>query len=201
MKLTASSRILLLLTCLLAAYQVVAGINGLENVPTTAYTIAFGVLLVAMLLIFILGFEVLSSRIVVMFSTIIPLSLSLGLVWEHIDPLRVPYLIFAITGYLAIIITRSIRMPAQLSTIILAIVHGAAGMVVFLLPSILAAQGATRPGFALVGLGGGLIGLGGLLLYFLKTGRPIVSKEIILRILPAIFLLMTLAFIAGFRLA
>jgi hypothetical protein len=144
---------------------------------------------------------VLNSRIVVMFSSIIPLSLSLGLVWEHIGTFQVPYLIFAILGYLAIIITRSINFPIKLSTFILAIVHGVAGLVVFLLPSILSAQGTTRPGFALVGLGGALIGLGGMLLYFLKTGRPIVSREIILRILPAIFLLMTVAFVAGFRLA
>ncbi len=61
MKVTPLDRILLLITCLLAAYQVVVGINGLENVPIIAYTIAFGVLLVAGLLIIILGFEVLNS--------------------------------------------------------------------------------------------------------------------------------------------
>ena len=201
MKVTPLDRILLLITCLLAAYQVAVGINGMESVPTIAYTIAFGVLLVAGLLIIILGFEVLNSRIVVMFSTIIPLSLSLGLVWEYVSPLRVPYLVFAIAGYLAIIITRSITIPLQLSTVILAIIHGVAGMVVFLLPSIQSARGITNPGFALVGLGGALIGVGGLLLYFMKTGKPIVSKNIILRILPALFLLMTLSFVAGFTLA
>jgi hypothetical protein len=194
------NRLLLLVTCLLAAYQVVVGINGLENVPTIAYTIAFGVLLVACLLIIILGFEVLDSRIVVMFSTIIPLSLSLGLIWEHIPSLRLPYLIFAIIGYLAIIITRVIEFSTQISAFILSIVHGIAGLVVFLLPSFLSAQGTTRPGFAFVGLGGALIGLAGLLLYFLKTGRPIVSRQIILRILPAIFLLMTVSFVVGFTL-
>jgi hypothetical protein len=194
------ARSLLLVTCLLAAYQVVVGINGLENVPTIAYTIAFGVLLVACLLIIILGFEVLDSRIVVMFSTIIPLSLSLGLIWEHIPSLRLPYLIFAMIGYLAIIITRVIQFSAQISSFILAIVHGIAGLVVFLLPSILSAHGTTRPGFAFVGLGGALIGLAGLLLYFLKTGRPIVSRQVILRILPAIFLLMTVSFVVGFTL-
>jgi hypothetical protein len=201
MKITPFDRILLLLTCLLAAYQVVVGINGLENVPTIAYTIAFGVLLVAVLLILILGFEVLNSRIVVMFSSIIPLSLSMGLVWQHISTARAPYLVFAILGYLAIIITRSMNIPIKLSTFILAIVHGVAGLVVFLLPSILSAKGMAKPGFALVGLGGALIGLSGMLLYFLKSGRPIVSREIILRILPAIFLMMTLAFVAGFTLA
>jgi hypothetical protein len=201
MKLTPLDSILLLITCLLAAYMVVDGINGLENIPTIAYTISFGVLLVASLLIIILGFDVLDSRIVVMVSTIIPLSLSLGLVWEHSGTLRLPYLVFAILGYLAVIITRSISFPAQLTIIILAVVHGVAGMVVFVLPSILAAQGTARPGFALVGLGGAMIGLAGLLLYFLKTGRPIVSREIILRIFPAILLLMTLAFVGGFTLA
>lgn len=201
MKVTPLDRILLLITCLLAAYQVAVGINGLENVPTIAYTIAFGVLLVAGLLIIILGYAVLDSPIVVMVSTMIPLSLSLGLIWEHVGVLRYPYLIFTLLGFLAIIVTRSIRMPGRLPTVVLAVVHGVAGMVVFLLPSILAALGTTRPGFGLVGLGGALIGLGGLLLSFMKTGRPIVSRAIILRILPGILLLMTIAFVTGFALA
>ena len=190
----------MLVTCLMAAYQVAVGINGLENVPIIAYTIAFGILLVAGLLIIILGFEVLNSRIVVMVSTSIPLSLSLGLIWEHVYAWRLAYLVFALLGYLAVIITRIISFPSRLSTAILAIVHGVAGMVVFLLPSILSAQGIVNPGFAFVGLGGALIGLAGLLLYFLKTGRPIVSRETILRIFPTILLLMTGAFVIGFKL-
>ncbi len=201
MKVTPLNRCLLLAMCLLAAYQVAVGINGLESVPIIAYTLAFGVLLVAGLLIIIIGFDVLNSRIVVMATTIIPLGISLGLIWEYASTWRLPYLVFAMLGYLAIIITRLIDLPVQLSTAILAIVHGAAGMVVFLLPTILSAQAATRPGFAFVGLGGALIGLAGLLLYFLKTGRPIVSREIILNIFPAILLLMTGAFVLGFTMA
>lgn len=181
--------------------MVVVGINGLEGIPTIAYTIAFGVLIVASLLVIILGFDVLNSRVVVIVSTIIPLSLSLGLIWEHVEKYKLAYLIFTIAGFLAIIITRTISFPSQVSVVILTIVHGAAGMVVFLLPTILAAQGITAPGFAFVGLGGALMGLGGLLLYFLRTGRPIVSREIILSILPALFMLTTLAFVTGFRLA
>ncbi len=198
MKLTALDRILLLITCLLAAYMVVAGVNGLENVPTIAYTISFGVLLVACLLIIILGFDVLNSRVVVIVSTIIPLSLSMGLIWQHMDSFRLPYLIFAMLGFLAVIITRLVTIPIQASTFILAIIHGVAGMVLFLIPTILAAKGYTSPVFALVGLGGALIGLEGLLLYFFKTGRPIVSREILLRIFPALLLLMTIAFVTGF---
>ena len=201
MKVTTLDRILLLVTCLLSAYQVVVGINGLENIPTIAYTMAFGVLLVAGLLILILGYGVLDSPVVVVVSTMIPLGLSLGLVWEYNIAWRIPYLVFTLIGFLAIIITRSTRMPGRIPTVILAFVHGVAGMIVFLLPCILAARGITNPGFALVGFGGALIGLGGLLLSFLKAGRPIVSREIILRIFPWILLLMTTAFVAGFAFA
>jgi hypothetical protein len=201
MKVTPLDRILLFLTCLLAAYQVVVGINGLENIPTIAYTIAFGVLLVAALLIIILGYDVLESRVVVIVSTLIPLSLSLGLVWEYVEAWRIPYLVFTILGFVVILLTRALRIPGKLPIVVLAFIHGIAGMVVFLLPSILAAKGLTNPGFAFVGLGGALIGLGGLLLYFLRTGEPIVSRGIILHIFPGVLFSMTIAFVVGFALA
>src|SRR4030042_6042410 len=104
MKVTPLDRILLLVTCLLAAYQVVVGINGLEKIPTIAYTIAFGVLLVAGLLIIILGYGVLDSPVVVVVSTMIPLGLFLGFVWEYINTWRIPYLVFTLIGFLAVII-------------------------------------------------------------------------------------------------
>jgi hypothetical protein len=199
MKMTSIDRLLLMLTSLLAGYQVAVGINGLGTVPITAYTIGFGILLVAGLLLIILGFDVLDSPIVVIVSTIIPLSLSLGLVWEHLASYRTPYLLFTIIGFLAVSFTRSISIKNKMPTIIIAIVHGIAGMTIFLLPSILAANGTKNPAFALVGLGGALIGLGGMLLSFLKAGKPIVPRETILKILPGLFLLMTACFVAGFK--
>jgi hypothetical protein len=198
MKISPLDRLLLLLTGLLAAYQVAAGINGLGEVPIIAYTIAFGVLLVAGLLLIILGFDVLDSPFVVIVSTIIPLSLSLGLIWQHLPAWRYPYLTFVVIGFLAILLTRLLPVKGKIPTIVLAVVHGIAGMAIFLLPSILAANGTTRPGFALVGLGGALIGIGGLLLSFLKAGKPILARATILRILPGLLLLMTLTFVIGF---
>jgi len=192
-------RALLLLTGILAAYQVSVGIDGLETLPIIAYTIAFGVLLVAGLLLIIQGFEVLDSPVVVIVSTVIPLSLSLGLVWERLAFLRIPYLIFAILGFLAVLITRSVAMPGRLlPVLVLAVVHGLAGITIFLLPVILAVTGEAQPGFALVGVGGGLIGLGGLLLSFLKVGKPILSRESIFQVLPGLLALTTAAFVAGF---
>ncbi len=194
------ARVLLLLTALLAAWQVAVGIDGLENVPITAYTVSFGGLLVACLLLIILGLDVVESPIVVIVSTVIPLSLSLGLVWEHLAVFRIPYLVFTILGFLAIIITRSLAIENKLPVLVLAIVHGIAGLTIFLLPITWAFTGRTTHGFALVGVGGALIGIGGLLLSFLKAGKPLLSRQTILKVLPGLLLLTTAAFVVGFAL-
>jgi hypothetical protein len=199
MKITALDRILLCLTGVLAAYQVAVGIDKFSTLPIIAYTIAFGVLLIAGLLLIILGFEVLDSPIVVVVSTILPLALSLGLVWQHLPAFRSAYLIFAALGFLAIVVTRALALPSKPPTMVLALVHSVAGATIFLLPIWLAWQGAVGAAFALVGVGGALIGVGGLLLSFLKAGKPILSRETILKTLPSLLLLMTLCFVAGFK--
>ncbi|HEC23659.1 MAG TPA: hypothetical protein ENI95_12170 [Chloroflexi bacterium] len=199
-KISVVDRILLLLTGLAAAYQVAVGIEGLGGLTVLCYTIAFGVLLIAGLLLIIFGFEVLESPLVVVVAAIIPLSLSLGLVAEYLPAFRTPYLIFVVAGLLAILITRY-AAPRPVATVTLATVHGVAGLLIFGLPIILSLQGVTRPGFALVGVGGALIGIGGLLLAFLRVEKPILSQETIYKLLPGLLLLMTLAFIAGLAMA
>ena len=199
MKMSALDRVLLLITVLLAAYQIVVGIDDLSTAPIIAYTIAFGVLLVAGLLLIILGFDVLESPIVVIVSTIIPLTLSLGLVWQHLASYRTVYLVFTIIGFAAVTLTRSIPMQNKLPVITIAITHGIAGITIFLLPIILSAQGQMNPLFSLVGVGGALIGIGGLLLSFLKTGKPILSRNTIMRLFPILLLLTTAFFVTGFK--
>ena len=191
-------RLFLLFTGLLAAYQVAAGVDGLEILTTWALTIGFGMLLVAGLLLIILGFETLESPLVVIAATLIPLSLSLGLVWEYLAAYRTAYLLFAIIGLLIVIITRAFQSPGKLTTIVIVLVHGVAGLTIFLLPIVLSIQGVTPGGFALVGVGGALIGVGGVLLSFLKAGKPLLSREAILTVLPGLLLLMATAFVAGF---
>jgi hypothetical protein len=194
-------RVLLLVTSLLAAYQITIGIDHMCFTSICAYTIAFGILLVASLLLIILGFEVLESPIVVILATILPLSLSFGLVWQYLPAGRYLYIGFALLGLLAVIITRSLSMLAKFATIVLALVHGVSGLVITILPLVLVIQGSMPTGFALVGLGGALIGLGGLLLSFLKIGKPILSRQQILTLLPVLLLLMTAAYVGGFAFA
>ena len=92
-------------------------------------------------------------------------------------------------------------MINKLAFIPIAFVHGISGMIIFLLPIIYSIQGKTFGGFAWVGIGGALIGVGGLLLTFLKSGKPLLSKDTILKMLPVLFMLMAAAFVFGFAAA
>lgn len=192
-------RLFLFATVLLAAYQISFGLNNLNPLATWSYTTGFGVLLVAGLLLIILGFEGLESQIVVIVSTLIPLSISLGLIAEHLPKYTIPYLIFAIIGFAVIAITRY-TAEGKTATIILAVTHGIAGSLITFLPIVLSIQGKVSSGYFLVGLGGALIGVGGLLLAFLKTGKPILSRQTILSVLPGLLLVMTALYLAGFSL-
>jgi len=197
-KISILDRVLLLITGLLAAYQIVVGVDGAGTLAVSAYTVAFGVLLVAGLLIIIMGFDILDSPLVVIVSTIIPLSLSLGLVSQYLKNWESAYIIFVIVGFLLVIYSRY-KMEGAMAVIPLAIVHGIAGMIIFLLPIILSISNPQiSSGFAWVGIGGALIGVGGLLLAFLKSGKAILSKETILTVLPTLLLLMAAAFVVGF---
>ncbi len=201
MKITVLDRLLLFATGLLAAWQIAIGMDQLSTIPIIAYTVGFGVLLVAGVLLIILGFDALDSPAVVILSTVIPLSLSLGLVWEYLFEYRTIYLAFAILGFIAIIVTRTLPMGKSLPLIILSVVHGIAGMTIFLMPFFLVFSGRTSPGFVLVGVGGALIGLGGLLLSLQKAGKPILSQMTILKILPGLLFMTTAAFVIGFAVA
>jgi hypothetical protein len=198
MKKATLDRILLLVTGLLASYQIVVGINNLGAMPIAAYTIGFGVLLLASLLLIILSLEALNSPVVAVISSIIPLSLSLGLMWEHGSTYGQAYMLFAMLGFLAIAASRAVPFPGSIPTIVLAVVHGVAGMIIFLMPMVYVARGLARPAFALVGVGGALIGLGGLLLTFMKAGSVIPAGKKILQWFPVLLLLTTAAFVAGF---
>jgi hypothetical protein len=191
------ARILLLGAAILAAYQIIVGIDHLDTVPIYAYTCAFGILLVAELLIIILGFDVLDSPVVVIISTLIPLSLSLGLVWQYLPTWRLPYLIFVLVGFAAVITTRIRSISGKLPITILALVHGVAGLIIFWLPISLALKRAVSPGFVLVGAGGALISLGGMLFLF-AISKPEISRKRINKILPVLLLIVTAAFVGGF---
>jgi len=195
-RITPLDRIALLLTCLIAAYQVVVGVEGLPGLATWAYATSFGVLLIAGLLMIINGFEVLDSPLVVIIAAIIPLGLSLGMMVEEFQAWSGGYTIFVVLGLLSILLSRFL-LPERAAAIALSLVHGIAGLLIVGVPIALVVQGTKPLLYLFVSVGGALIGAGGLLLALLKTGKPILSAERIFTLLPWILLLMSAAFVLG----
>lgn len=196
-KVSVMDRLLFLLTIVLASYLIVQGFAGFGNVETMLLTLAMGVLVIASLLLLLFGFEILENKAVVVVATITPLSLSAALIFAYQPHLSTAYAIFAVLGFLAILVARYSASP-KVAAMVLAPVHAIAGLIIFLLPVIFSLQGRSPAGFALVGIGGALFGIGGLLLAFLKSGKPLLSKEIIFSVLPALLAITTACFVLGF---
>lgn len=196
-KVSIADRLLLFGTGLLAAYQIVVGIEGLATLAVASYTAGFGVILVAALLMIVLGFEILDSPLVVIVSTVIPLSISMGLIIEYYSDFKIPYFIFLVLGLLAITVTRLYTVQ-RIASIILSAVHAVAGTVIVILPILLARQGRATVGILWLTLGGTLMGIGGMLLAFFKAGKPVLPQETILRLLPVLLLLTSTSFVLGF---
>jgi hypothetical protein len=196
-KATMINRVLLLVTFLISAHLIASSIDGKPFLSTSSYTVAFGVLMVASLLLIILGTNILESKAVVVISTLIPLGLSMGLINEWLPKISTPYLIFTIVGWTAVLVSRLIS-GGRTATGVLILVHGISGLIIFGLPIWASLSGTAPLQYLWVGVGGGLIGIGGMLLSFLKVGKPILPKETILNLLPLILLLMAAAFSIGF---
>jgi hypothetical protein len=189
-------RMMLLGASLLAAYQIAIGIEGLDHLAITVYTIAFGVMLVSGLLLIIFGVDVLDISPVVVASALIPLCLSLGLVIQYLPTFQNAYLTFIILGLIAILITRYLK-PGITATTVLSIVHGFAGLVITCLPTLFVLRKEAQLGFIVVGFGGALIGVGGLLLFFLKAGKPLLAAHKVLSFIPTMLLSITTCFVVG----
>ncbi len=199
---TLLDRIILLVTGLVALYLVLR-LGRKEEKPAGSgrqriyYAAAFAVLLVAGLLLIALGYGILANPLVVIVAALIPACLSLGLVADLGPRWEVAYGVFALLGLGAIAVTRFVGAPV-LGTIVLALVHSVAGLLIFILPLVAAAKKVRPWSFAWVTVGGTLIGIGGIALAMLKTGHPILSAGLIQTILAPLLLLMTVAFALGF---
>lgn len=183
----------------LAGYQVVRGVEGLNPFITVFATIAFGVLVIAGVVILIMGPDLLGSPWVATASSIIPLSLAAGMVNHYIPQYTRAYMAFALIGLTAIIVSRFFSGSRPVQTATLAIVHALAGGLIVVIPILLSVQGKAPPLLVLVSLGGILMGLAGMLLGLFPTGRLKISKETHYSVVMAILALSTLLFVVGSR--
>ena len=161
--------------------------------------VGFIVLFIAGVLLILFTYDALGSPWVVIVSVFIPAGISTALMAKTYPRFETSYLIFMIIGLLALAITR-FTGPASLATITLIIVHSVAGLTIFFMPISAVTRKLESPGYLWVSVGGTLIGLGGIALAFLKTGKQLLffSADLVFLILAPLLLLMSLAFTAGF---
>jgi hypothetical protein len=163
----------------------------------TAYTIAFGVLLIAALLMLILSLEVLESPSLVSVTALIPLGMALGMVSEF-RPVWLPAaLAAALAGLAGAVFSRLLKSRRQ-GAYIIAAIHGAAGWLIVLLPWWIVINEEASIGFLMVSLGGIFISLAGLMLLMVRIGKPAFTRQQTLRFLPPLLLLATACFVVGF---
>ena len=196
---TLFDQIILLLTGLTAAYiawRFYTRYSKEKALYDIYYMMGFVVLLVSGVLLIIGGWGLLASPYVLTVATLGPLGISMGLMNQFMPKYKKAYSWFALLGLLAIAVTSIADMPFK--SIAVPLFHGVAGLIIFGLPLYLSFVTKTEPkGFAMVGVGGLLIGIGGIALAFYKAGKPmfgIFTGEFILMILAPLLLLMTLAF-------
>ncbi|MCJ7716572.1 MAG: hypothetical protein MUO54_08635, partial [Anaerolineales bacterium] len=164
------------------------------------YMLGFAVLLVSGLLLIFFGLDILKSPFVLTVATLIPLGISMGLMNQFMPDYKKFYSWFSLVGLLAIAVTSIGGMA--LKSVAVPVFHGVAGLIIFGLPlyKCLVTKDAVK-GFGLVGIGGLLIGIGGIALAFLVSGKQLLffSADFVYAILAPLLLLMTLAFTFGFR--
>jgi hypothetical protein len=197
LKMTAKSRVLLLITAVLAAYQIAVGIDGLGIYPVLVYTIGFGLILVVSLLMLIMGYDLLSQLWFLSLAALIPLSLSFGLVLQHVPVFSGVYLVFYLFGAVASSFYTYVPANKAMNRVMY-FFHGIAAVIVAILPVVLVVQGHVKAGFLGVSLAGVLIIFGTAQLVRTKSGCVYPEKDTLLNVLPLLLLLMTAAIIGGF---
>lgn len=179
----------------MAGYQIISGMDNYSNLTTTLYTISFGLLLLASLLLLLMGFEIMDNDYVAVISAIIPITLSLGLVNDKLEHATL-YAILIGVGFAIAVILRFFS-SGKIASLSIGVVHFLSGSVIFFLPIVLFLTQKAEIQILMISLGGLLIGSGGMLLGFLKAGKPALEKEKVLSLFPIILFLTTTAFVIG----
>ncbi len=191
------NKIILLAVVLLAAFMVVQGGKTSQSLALAAYTVGFGILVVAGIIMMILGYEALDSRVLVVLAALIPLGISLGMVSQFFPGFKLIYSLFCTVGIIAIAVSRW-QKNVRAAAFVLAFFHGISGLVIFLLPVYLQFSNAVPVRFLWVSLGGLIMGLGGLLHLYVKAGSAGSNPRSMARFLPLLLLITTAAFVLGF---
>ena len=184
------------MTAIVAGIKIVGGMGHHSVLSTTYYTIAFGVLVLASIMLLLFGFILLKNPFMPVVSTLIPMMLSLGLVQDHIPSMVKSYSVLIGLLYLISIYAR-FRATPRTASIILAAVHAISGLLLVILPHILYFWYGLPPRILFISLGGLVIGAQGTLLAVQKLDIIDIDINKVLALLPAMVLISTTGFVTG----
>lgn len=195
---TILDRIILLLTGLIAIYMLYYLFKKEKSSGNIYYMVSFAVLLVSGLLLIALGWGVLANDLVAVVAGLIPFGLATGLVAKYIPEREKPYLGLLLIGLVAIAVTRFGGMGTA-GKVVYPLFHSIAGLTIFAIPIYAIKNKKASSAFALITVGGTLIGLGGIALAFLKAGKQLLffSNDFVLLILAPLLFLTNICFAVG----
>ncbi len=188
-------RIIYLLTGHVAGYQIIKGMENYSNLTTTLYTISFGLLLLACLLLLLMGFEIMENNYIAVIASLIPITLSLGLVTDKLENSTIYSVIISVSFLIAVALR--LFSSGKIQSLSIGAIHFLSGSVIFFLPIILFYTSVAEIQIMMISLGGVIIGSGGMLLGLLKAGKSILEKEKVVNLFPLILFLTTTAFVIG----
>jgi len=195
-KISVLDRILFLITAHVAGIKIVSGMEHHSALSTGFYTISFGVLVLASIMLLLFGFELLTNRFVPVVTTLIPITLSLGLVQDYLPQMTFSYsLLIGLIYWLSVWVR--FKANEKTAALVLALVHGISGLLVFVLPVVLYANYGLSARLLLVSIGGLIIGIEGVFLTLQKMGYLRIELNKIFAWFPLMLLAATSAFVGG----
>jgi len=188
-------RIIYLLTGLVAGYQIIKGMENYSNLTTTLYTISFGLLFLACLLLLLMGFEIMENNYIAIISSLIPITLSLGLVTDKLDSSTMYSVLISVSFIIAVVLR--LFSSGNIASLSLGAIHFLSGSVIFFLPIILFLTDKAEIQILMISFGGIIIGSGGMLLGLLKAGKSFFTKEKVIALFPINLFFTTTLFVVG----
>jgi len=190
------NRVILLLVAVLAGVEIVSGIEDCGTIPIAYYTFSYGIFLVSALLMLLMGVDIIEHDVAALAASSLPLGFSMGLVSAYLLEYHLAYSSIVSILYAGLIIQK-IRHKDKSALLFQILLHGLTGLLLFIVPLVLIIQGTVDLSFLGVSIGTGLVAIGGLALAFLKSGKPILTKDQIYMIFPGVLLLSVFAFSVG----
>ena len=176
------NKALLFITAVISGYQVVTGGHGIYQITIWSYTIV--------------GYGTFDKPLVIILSSLIPLSISNGLISQTSTTMTNWYLAFSISGFVIIIITRFINNK-KLANFALALIHAISGLTILVLPIYLVLAQSFPKNLVFFSVGGLIMGIGGIVIFWSQKEENIANGNRKYHYLPFLLLLSTILFSVG----